>query len=360
MGREIRNTDVDENNLLVDDILDIIKNDTSVTVGDQTFASHEIIKIFVKKCLSLIGATGHHEDVVGIAFTSKEIDTSFMDTVKKAFTEVPVYFLKKQECFYQYMLHQPMEMWVHDCLLFEIEEKNMLAYRLEHNPITRPVVFTIEENSYTELYKTTLVSETDKANFDKKFKEIIEEITKDKIITASFLIGDGFSKDWCKEALKELCSHGRVFGGNNLYSKGACYYAREKVMPSSLSKDNTYLGKDKLTSNIGMYVTDRGEDKYLPMLNAGTNWYEASFEGEFMLAFDNKLRLNIMPLMGGMEKRADITLDYFNIRKNHTNRISIKIIMKSKDIAHIEIRDLGFGEIFPAKPNVWQDNIIVS
>lgn len=360
VGREIRKQELDSNSVLIDDFLSNIKNDKSVIIDNQEFAASEIIKIFVKKCLAFLSASGRHEDIVGIAFTLDEISETFMTVVKKAFPEVPVLFLNKQECFYQYMLHQPAEMWVHDCLLFELKEEELVSYRLEHNPVTRPVVFTIEEKSYSELKKMTVMSETKGEEYDESFKKIIEENTLDRNITTSFLIGDGFTKEWCKESLKELCHHSRAFGGNNLYSKGACYCAREKVMPSTLSTDYAYLGKDKLTSNIGMYVNDRGEDKYLPLLNAGNNWYEAKYEGEFMLAYDNKLRLNIMPLMGGMEKRADITLDYFQIRKNHTNRINLKITMKSKDIAHIEIKDLGFGEIFPAKPNIWQDNIIVS
>ena len=50
-----------------------------------------------------------------------------------------------------------------------------------------------------------------------------------------FLVGEGFDREWAKASIPVLCrNHCHVFYGNNLFAKGACYAAWEKVEEKNL------------------------------------------------------------------------------------------------------------------------------
>lgn len=360
VGKDTRSLAPEDNLFIIDNLLDNLESDTSVVLGDEEFMPDQLLCIYLKKCFSLLVAAGHQEDVVGIAITSEALSGKIMQTISQNFTQVPVFFLNRQECFYQYMLHQPQEMWMHDCLLFEYQEDFLLGIRFEHNPMARPVVCMTTQVCFEGKKKLTFVSETEKQNQDTQLSEAIDELSRGRAISCTFLLGDGFSRDWCRQSLNKLCRFGRVFQGNNLYSKGACYGARERVSPSSLSTQYVYLGENKLRCNVGMDVCERGKDGYLPMLHAGVDWTQASYRREFILAKNNTLRLHITPVDGGKERTADITLDYFQIRGNATNRIELYLQMIKPDTLHVEVKDLGFGEIFPSRGTLWQDDLIIS
>ena len=135
-----------------------------------------------------------------------------------------------------------------------------------------------------------------------------------------------------------MCRERRVFQGNNLFSKGACYGARERVYPSTLSGAYVYLSADKLRANIGM-TCDKGQaEVYYPILDAGTNWYEANRVFDVMLVKNNT-----------------ITLEGMKVRGNKTNRVELRFYMEDANAVQIEITDKGFGEFFPSTGQVWKE-----
>ena len=191
------------------------------------------------------------------------------------------------------------------------------------------------------------------------FLDIATEALKGRNVSAIFLLGDGFKEGWAKESLKFLCRNRRVFQGNNLYSKGACYGMRERLNPGKLWKEYVYLGADKLKSNIGMKVLRRGEDSYYAVLDAGTNWYEASMEFDIILESGNELDFVITPLTGGHVTTRTLTLEGLPVRPERTTRLNVHVEMTSVDKAAVTIEDMGFGELFPSSGKAWTQMITV-
>lgn len=146
-----------------------------------------------------------------------------------------------------------------------------------------------------------------------------------------------------------------MFQGNNLFSKGACYGARERVFPSTLSSSYIYLSNDKLRANIGM-TCDRGQTEvYFPILDAGVNWYEAQKSFDVILVKNNTITLNISPVNGSRTRVARISLEGLKVRGNKTNRVGIRFFMEDANAVQIEITDKGFGEFFASTGQVWRE-----
>lgn len=354
-----------ENLLLHAENNDIIEVGKAVSAG-ETFSAEELLGIFVKKALATLSAYIVAEDIAAVAFTMKEINAGVMKMLRSITKtvgqrKIEVYFLSREDCFFQYIIHQPQEMWIHDVLLYDYKSDGMKSYLLSMNRKTNPVACFIENAEYPQMKVPDLSdkNETAKSAFLKQLDSVLLEIVRkncdQRIITSVFLLGDSFSKDWCRESLKYMCRGRRVFQGNNLFSKGACYGARERVFPSTLSASYVYLSEDKLRANIGM-TCDRGQEEvYYPILDAGTNWYEAQSIFDVILAKNNAITLNISPVDGRKTRVARISLEGLKVRGNRTNRVGLRFYMEDANAVQIEIIDKGFGEFFPSTGQVWKE-----
>jgi hypothetical protein len=356
VGKEAIKNSSEGQGTLIENLAQIVKNNLTFKVDEEEFTSEELLEVFMKKMMGLLGGYTGGDDVAAVAFTTCELTSEFREKFNTAAAKVfkkntKVYFMSQEDCFFQYMIHQPEEMWIQDVLLFDYRADGLKSFMLSMNRKTNPVACFIESNFYPQMKS----AETK----DKMFLDILRKHCEDKVVTSIFLLGDGFSKQWCRESLKYMCRGRRVFQGNNLFSKGACYGARERTSQSTLSSSYVYLSDEKLRANVGM-VCDKGQAEiYFPILNAGTSWFEANRSFDVMLVKGNNIVLNIVPIDGHISRTAKISLEGLRVRGNKTNRVGLKFYMDNPSAIWIEITDKGFGEFFPSTGQVWKECIPV-
>lgn len=370
MGKEALQLYEQKQGVLVEDLLLLAKNGVKVQVGEEEFEAEELLEVFLRKCFGLISSYTRVEDVICIMFTLKDMNAELMKMIKRIVKRIDkgraqVSFMTHEDCFYQYMIHQPEEMWLHDVLLYEYRVDGIRSFCMRLNRNTRPIVAFMEKEQFPQMKMSevsNMKAEQKTAFFrqlDDAFLEITREQCEGKNVTSVFLLGDVFSKEWCRESLRFLCKNRRVFQGNNLFSKGACYGAREKVAPSVLSKEYVYLSEEKLKANIGIECNKGSQKVYQPLLDAGTNWFDAKKEMDFILAKHNGVLLTVTPLNGGRQRIAEITLEGLQVRGNRTNRIGLSVYMENADTVAIEIEDKGFGEFFPSTGQRWKESFSI-
>ena len=261
-----------------------------------------------------------------------------------------VYFQSHVESLYYYTIHQPKDIWTGQVLACEYEKELMVAHRLEFNRNTTPIVAFSE----TEKYNNISIG-----NKDRNFLNILHRHCDGRYVSSIQLIGNGFKEEWYSDSLKYMCVNRRVFLGNNLYSKGACYGILEKLCPSDVGGEYIYLGKDKLKANIGMEVIRRGQPSYLALLDAGVNWYESKADVEFIVQDDNLLEFKISSLIGSKVYTVQMELDGLVERKRGTSRMHLCIEMISDNTVRVIVEDLGFGEFFPSSNQSWEKEFVL-
>jgi hypothetical protein len=356
VGKEAIKNSSEGQGTLIENLAQIVKNNLTFKVDEEEFTSEELLEVFMKKMMGLLGGYTGGDDVAAVSFTTCELTSEFREKFNTAAAKVfkkntKVYFMSQEDCFFQYMIHQPEEMWIQDVLLFDYRTDGLKSFMLSMNRKTNPVACFIESNFYPQMKSAEAK--------DKMFLDILRKHCEDKVVTSIFLLGDGFSKQWCRESLKYMCRGRRVFQGNNLFSKGACYGARERTFPSTLSSSYVYLSDEKLRANVGM-VCDKGQAEiYFPILNAGTSWFEANRSFDVMLVKGNNIVLNVVPIDGHISRTAKISLEGLRVRGNKTNRVGLKFYMDNPSAIWIEITDKGFGEFFPSTGQVWKECIPV-
>ena len=268
-GKEALKFAGEGNGILIEDILTLAERGEDVLVDGEAYDPAALLTLFVKRSLSLLNIRVSLSQIEAFMFTVEELTPRMVDVLGKVsaglqLRDARVSFQSHLESFYAYTLHQGKELWMNDVLIFEYTDLlRVLHFSCNRN--TSPKVVFIEEVKYPEMTRRVWrdepeVKEQQRTELDLIFLHLAGECLEGKTVSSIYLLGDGFKEDWARESLKFLCKNRRVFQGNNLYSKGACYGIGERIKPGKEWKEYVYLGADKLKSNIGMKALRLGED----------------------------------------------------------------------------------------------------
>ena len=350
--------------ILVDNLLGQALDGEPVIIDGANFDPVALLALFFKRSLGLLSQVGSAERIGALMITCEMVDSRMLEVLGRMVAAVhlktdKIAFQSHTESYYNYMLRQPEELWHNRSLLFDYRSSCMRMYRLECNRRTTPVVAFMREESHPfykwePLPEEPGLKERRAGELDRAFLRIAEAACEGQQIESVYLIGDGFEQEWMKDSLRLLCRGRRVFQGNNLFGKGACYGMQERLKPSQMGKEHVFLGNEKLKANIGMQVLRQGEESYYALLDAGVNWYEADQTVEFYIRDCNEIRLRVTPLIGKNAKEAKIILEDFPA---NIARLKARFFLEAENLLSVEIRDLGFGEFRPSSRRVWQEQI---
>ena len=258
---------------------------------------------------------------------------------------------RHEDSLFSYLSHQPEKLLGYVTGVFDLTDERMVAYCMEMNPRTSPVVTSIERDDDTGIVKKhhyPSIMEQDRAleELDARLADYVEAFTKGRIVTSLYLIGDAFTKDWYSVSRHRMCRNRKVFAGNNLFSKGAAYAAAERIWPGTEKEDFLFLGKDMLRCNVGIQVTEDGEEGYLPLLDAGEHWNDATAETELLMSRPDEIRLLITPIFTGKTYEETLVIGEDEERPGRSFRYRLKVSMKDASVLLAELFDEGFGQFY--------------
>ena len=361
-AEKYKNTD----GFYIDNLLSKASAGEDIVVGEETFSPSALIALFMKRTLSLFSMVIPASRITSFVVTVDSLDTNIVDTISKAVASLGlktqnVFFQSHMESFYYYTIYQPAELWQRDVLLLDFTGDYLKSYRMECNKNTTPIVAFIDPGTYRNFLTEGLEDMDPEGpaarDADSRLCVILDDICSTRFFSSVYFIGDAFRQDVFAGAVKLMCQKGRVFEGNNLYSKGAAYAAKNKIFKSALSESHVFLGNDKLKCNVGINAMRRGEPSYMALMDAGVNWFESKKQYDFILDKGNKVSFVITPLTGKNPEVVDITLTDLPKRPPKTTRLHVEVSMLSESKMQVEIKDLGFGELFPSSLRAWKEVI---
>jgi len=339
--------------ILVDDLLNLAIRGEMIQVGGKGYDPVSLLTLFVKRSLGLLSGIATLDRIYAILFTCEVLTPRLIEVLTMVVNGLElrgtkVFFQSYEESFYGYMLHQQPELWKEQSVLFDYRGDSIVTMMLKKNAKTTPIV------AYVEKQESAFVGG------DNEFLRMAKGAMEEEDISSVYLIGEKFSGGWMEESLRYLCEGRRVFQGNNLYSKGACYCLQDRLMPGKQSKEFVFLGEDKLKSNIGMFVWKRGQESYFAILDAGVDWRDIAFECEIYLQDESRLELVVTPLLGGSKVSiVEIPLDGLYLKPGETTRIYMNFTMPEEKRLNVEIEDLGFGMFREPVETTWQKDILL-
>ncbi len=178
------------------------------------------------------------------------------------------------------------------------------------------------------------------------FENIANTALYKQIVTTIYITGSGFEGGWAEDAIKSLCVGRRVFFGQNLYAKGACYAARELSGESSLH-DVMLLGEDRVSTSVMMQVYCDAALKDLAVIEADERWYEVDKNIEVIA--ENGAQLNLI-LKNAMTRdiiQRSVLFEKLPERPDRMTRLRLQFTCTEQSVVMVNVMDLGFGDIYP-------------
>ncbi|MCM1569203.1 MAG: DUF5716 family protein [Roseburia sp.] len=353
----------ENDNILIDNLLSLAISGETVRIEEEDFEPEALLALFLKRSMGAL-SKAVPDRLEALMITCEKLDYRVIEVLNQVVGRLDlktdkVFYQSHMESFYAYMLRQPEDLWLAKTLLLDYRDNRIVVYQMECNRRTRPmVVFIGEEERAFPAYEPMPGEEELRAEkyarLDAALLELVQEALHNQVVSAVYLIGEDFREEWMKETLRFLCKGRRVFQGNNLYSKGACYGMLERIQESEAGKEHVFLGKDKLKANIGMNVLRRGEASYYALLDAGENWFEAEKTLELYIQKDSCLEFIITSLVGRGNAVARVTLEEL---AGEVSRLRLHLYLQDENSLMVEITDLGFGTFRASQGKVWKDKI---
>lgn len=308
---------------------------------------------FVEKALE------RFDDIGELVFTVPKLNIDIVRMLKGIGQRIGVdkrhiYVQDYKESFCHYMLFQPKELWQYEAALFHCDRHEVKAYMLRKIRTGygkgRDTFITVDEVANAQMEELAAVYpvlNVDRArDADVRFKQFIQGVFEKKLVSSVFLVGEGFENNWYPQSLRVMCNGRRAFLGNNLYSKGACYTAFKHAF--HYGETLIYLDETKMMDQICLKLRMQGADKWYPIVSWGSRWYEADTTFELLLENTEDIEFHIESLAGAEMRVERVSLDGLPKRNNYTLRLQVKVMLMDEKLCRISLKDIGFGEFFPA------------
>lgn len=358
-----------EGAFVFEDLLDIAMNQPTVVVGGQRFETDYLLGLFLKLTLVLSEDYGRPEKAGGIIFTTyidedPALQVRLYEVLTRAAAQVldkrmKLYLLTRSESIYYFLMHQDESLYQENTLVCDYQKDYLKTYFLQKHGTKAPFTISIERMDYPDM-KLSDQEETTPLR-DDMFYQVIGDLERKYDFGLSYLIGDGFKGDWMERSLNQLCEHGRVFQGNNLYSLGACYCLKQVLEPTLVLQDYVYLSPQDLLCDIGIYCKKQGtweesKTEYINIFEHGMAFMDCN--ASFFVIPEEESSLSVEIKSIKEEKRVE-QIDTSEFGKQTVGNAKWKVEMECPDnhTLCVTIEDVGLGQVLPGSGKIIQKNL---
>lgn len=255
-----------------------------------------------------------------------------------------------------FIFQQPESLRNNSVGLFDYGPEGLEFYRVDIARRTTPQIVTVEHKNYRERMQYYRLYDN-KRELDQRFLEIVQEVLREAYMSAVYLTGVGFTEMWANESQNVLCNGRRVFVGQNIYTKGACYAA---YIGSYVINPNKYIvnAEDMVHSDVGILMGD-ATDTFLPIARGGREWY--NMRGKIYVCLDDTNRIELLYKNHYSQDamREIIEIHGLPSRPNKTTRLSLEVEMYSGTKGAVVIRDEGFGKLYPTTNKIYRKEFVL-
>ncbi len=254
-----------------------------------------------------------------------------------------------------YVFHQSEDIRKNSVALFDYSLAGLDYYRIDISRKATTKMIRIAHQNYSDQLPYSMAEEG-ADSLDAVFAEIAGKEMEKTYISAVYLTGIGFAAEWMKESLKAIYGGRRVFMGQNIYTKGACYAAYSGT--SVIEQEYLVCSDDIIPFDIGIYL-DEQKKQFVPIALGCTEWYNMRGTIEIFLDDTKKLELVYRDRIKNQLTREVIEIHGLPKRPPKTTKLSLSVECYNELQGAIVIRDLGFGKLYPTTNKVYRKEFFV-
>lgn len=343
-------------------LADVMREET-ITVGRYSVESYQVLKRFIVKLLSILKEYYPTEMIRKLVITVAKKEKRLVDYLIGICEEIGIpknglVIQNYRQSYMYYALSQPKELWHNNVGLFELEDNKLFYSQIDIDRKTVPYIVGVTQRDLTEGIDWEELAEEGDAHISYAFLNAANTVLHKQLVTTVYVTGKGFDREWASEALQELCTGRRVFRGQNLFTKGACYAARELSGEGRLEQC-LFLDEDMIACNVLIRVYKDAAMQDIMLAKAGMLWSEVDNSIDVIPDEEDEIQIIIQDVLKHETKAHMLSLSGFADRGNKMTRFTIRIRFADNANCIVTLKDNGFGEFCPSSNRVWERYITI-
>lgn len=356
VGGEASEARFNENGTVVDGIFENIGSDEKIVIEEREYTYQELFMMMVKLHIDSFLYRYEAAEIKKLVISVDDFNVQVFQLLSRLYKDMgipkeAIEITSHLDSGLFYIFNQPTELWNNSVALYDYSADGLNYYRIDIQKNKDPKTITVVHEDYTEQMSLSKYG-NDTYQMDIDFARICEYESKKAYISAVFLTGVGFSNKWMKKSTNVLCQGRRVFVGQNIYTKGACYRAVGGEY-MSFYEDYFVETKENILSDIGIALGDE-KDTFVPIVTGGKQWYNTHGEISVILDDTDVITIVYKNHKTGEEKRETVRIHGLPKRPNKTTKLSVEVEFDSPHEGAVIIRDLGFGKLFPTTNKIYR------
>lgn len=357
VGNDVSAVRFGKKGTIIEDVLSNIESENHVVVGNTPYTYEALLLILLKTHITDFLARSEEYKLIGLTVSLETYHPVVFRVLQRLPKELGISrehfaIISHGNAFFQFVMNQDEKLRTNSVSMFDYGHEGMEYYRIDRkHQGSQSIYYLMHQTLNEELPYKRLFEDVEE--LDKDFAKLAKAKMRETFISSVYLTGPGFNDTWIEESTKVLCDGRRVFMGQNLFTKGACYHARLGAIEDA--NDAVLCTEGSIPFDIGVSVGDmEGRNHFYPIAYGGREWY--NMKGSVTLFLDDTRRIVMMyrdKVSKEMQKEV-IEINGLPQRPPKTTKISLEVEMFNETMGAIVIRDVGFGKLYPTTNKIYR------
>lgn len=352
--------------IVIDRLLEKICLGKEIDIFSVKFTPVVLMEKYLRKCLQILKKQYPTESILMLCITLKKTNELLRESILTALEALGmgkerVMIQNHTQSYGYYALSQPKDLWMNDIGLFDFDEEGLTYHQINLDRKSTPLLAAISSKELKEELSLDQVTglkdngEIQRVNYF--FLNLAKNTLYRQYVTTLYVTGKGFEGTWSDNALKELCGGRRVFKGQNLYSKGACYAAERQI--AKKTSEFILIDDEMITTDIYIKGVKDGKLSDILLIKGALPWYNAKNSLDFILDESNSITIYLKDRLKHQVREEIVELTEIPLRPNKTTRVELQISLLNRETVKIMVKDKGFGGLYPSSNKIWMQEILI-
>lgn len=346
------------NVLLFHHMIQQISQKQEVTAGKMTITGTDALTRFFVKLLSCLKEYYPNETILKLVVTVADKNDNLVHAIVEAMQQIGIdqdrlVIQPHRQSYMYYALSQKRELWMNDVGLFEFGREGMFYSQIHIDRRKVPYIVGVQQKDLTDTLNWDMMEHDNSFRMEYAFINLANTQLHKQMVTTIYVTGEGFEGEWANIALKQLCTGRRVFRGSNLFTKGACYAAREFAGQGTMD-EFLFLDEEMIYSNISVRVYRDAKMQEVMLAKAGTPWKDIDVSIDVIPDGEEELQMTTQNVIRHETKVHLLSLEGFEERPNKMTRFTVRLRFADASHCIVTLKDNGFGEFCPSSNRIWE------
>lgn len=331
-------------------------SEEAVEMGERKLTGTELFAEYLKPILGAIRRRYGGAPIARIGMTGERMTTAHIRQLIKVmellgYDKDKLFFSTHADAFLWYELYESTD--PHSCsMTMDFDSKGVRTYLMTPEEQGKGLPCYVSTIDYSELTMGNLAGILDAEERARGFENIAEVALARKKVATLYVTGSFIEDAEITKVLQKLSEDNRrVFAGRGLYCLGVCLHAVKEKLPKNTIADR------QIFHNVYLEAYQDAQEGPVRLMKAGEFLEKAKKQVQVILDGTLELRFQVEDVRKGDSIACTFQPENMAVRENKTQRLEVEVHFLDYETLVLKVRDIGFGDIYPATYRVWEQMV---